>query len=1356
MKNRFFRGTLAGLMWLACVSMLAQGTVDIFNGPGSEVDAPVYDVDGVTRLAGAAYQVQLFAGPAADQLVAVGAPLPFRSKYGAGYWQSGDTVLVINSVPPGAKAFVQIRVWEAAAGTTYEAAMAAGGKRGTSLVLSIVTGGGGAPPSLPPMLVGLESFRLFQGEPPKVVSQPQNQTVIAGNPASFEVVATGTEPVAYQWFKNGVAIPGAIGSQLFLSGVGPAQAGNYTVVVTDLVGTVTSSAAVLTVLGSPSITSQPVGLTAVAGTNVTLSATASGSAPLSYQWMKGGLAVAGGNGAQLTLNNVQPSQAGSYSVVVTNLAGTVTSSAAVVTVLVTPSITRQPVGLTVVAGTNATLSVTASGTGPLSYRWLKDGSAVAGGNSAQLALNNVQPSQAGSYAVVVTNLAGTVTSSAAAVTVLQATVDIYNGPGEVVDAPVYDVDGLTLLVGAAYQAQLFAGPAADQLVAVGAPLPFRTNLGAGYWQSGDTLRVINSVLPGATAFVQIRVWEVAAGATYEAAVAARGKRGTSLVLSIVTGGAGAPPSLPPMMVGLESFRLFQEQPPKVVSQPLNQTVIAGNPAGFEVVATGTEPVAYQWFENEVAIYGAIGPQLLLSGVWPDQLGSYYVRVFNVAGVVTSDTAFLTVLVPPSITSQPVGLTVVAGTNVTLRVTASGSDPLSYQWKKDGSTVAGGNDSQLALNTVQSSQAGSYTVVVTNLAGTVTSSAAVVTVNQLMAGVGLDGYIAHATVFFDANRNGVRDANEPFTQTDGQGQFSLPINLAEFDLNHNGKLDPEEGCLVMTGGLDIATGLPLRTPMTAPAGSGVVTPLTTLLQAVLDQSPGMSVSQAQARLTTSLGLSNQVDLTQYDALAGARTNDPAAGSVLRAAAQVQDTMVQVTALLAGASTNQSSDPIARQIAGIMAGQVRSNAVLNLSQPGEVSGLITQAMALAGTPLAPGVVAGASAVIAQANQLTDAVLATGASGLQTAEEISRIQGVVQGSLASEWLQVGAQTRVIDDVLVANAGDGLQQKVQVAPVGNVTGTDTRAGTFAFGQSTFRIIEDGTPETAMTAVTVVRTQGNKGSAGVRIALSDGTARLAAGDYLKTNVDLLFNDGEISQTLELKGVLVDDNLVEGNETLNLTLALATNAPSGALLGQQTAVVTVVDNDLPGAFSFSASEYRVKEDGTALSSVLVTRTGGSSGTVTVVVTPGELAGGATAGLDYVAAPISVTFEPGNFHRYVTVPVLADTVPEGAEAIALSLSLGGGNPPGTSLGVQTNALLWIEDDAPVVLSARLEPMAAPAGAINLRIHGPAGKRFVVQKSLDLHQWTGVHTNRLMGAAADYSETQPPPAKENRFYRLLLMP
>ena len=186
MKNRFFRGTLAGLMWLACVSMLAQGTVDIFNGPGSEVDAPVYDVDGLTRLAGAAYQAQLFAGPAADQLVAVGDPLPFRSKYGAGYWKSGDTILVINSVPPGAKAFVQIRVWEAAAGTAYEAAMAAGGKRGTSLVLSIVTGGGGAPPSLPPMLVGLESFRLFQGEPPKVVSQPQNQTVIAGNPASFE------------------------------------------------------------------------------------------------------------------------------------------------------------------------------------------------------------------------------------------------------------------------------------------------------------------------------------------------------------------------------------------------------------------------------------------------------------------------------------------------------------------------------------------------------------------------------------------------------------------------------------------------------------------------------------------------------------------------------------------------------------------------------------------------------------------------------------------------------------------------------------------------------------------------------------------------------------------------------------------------------------------------------------------------------------------------------------------------------------------------------------------------------------------------------------------------------------------
>ena len=131
----------------------------------------------------------------------------------------------------------------------------------------------------------------------------------------------------------------------------------------------------------------------------------------------------------------------------------------------------------------------------------------------------------------------------------------------------------------------------------------------------------------------------------------------------------------------------------------------------------------------------------------------------------------------------------------------------------------------------------------------------------VAGVGLDGYVAYAAVFFDANRSGEQDGNEPGTNTDAQGHFAFQMSLGEFDANYNGRLDPTEGCLVLKGGLDIATGQPLRTALTAPAGSTVVSPLTTLLQEALDQSPGLSVSNSQEHLRAALGISNQVDLTR---------------------------------------------------------------------------------------------------------------------------------------------------------------------------------------------------------------------------------------------------------------------------------------------------------------------------------------------------------------------------------------------------------------------------------------------------------------------------------------------------------------
>ncbi len=169
--------------------------------------------------------------------------------------------------------------------------------------------------------------------PPGIISQPTNQTVFAGNTASFSVTASGSLPLSYQWNFNGTNLAGATGATLTLTNVALWQSGNYSVLVTNYGGSILSPNATLTVLTlPPTITQQPINQSAFVGGNATFSVTASGTLPLSYQWSFNTTNLVGATNATLTLTNVQFSQAGSYAVQVTNIAGTALSSNAVLTV----------------------------------------------------------------------------------------------------------------------------------------------------------------------------------------------------------------------------------------------------------------------------------------------------------------------------------------------------------------------------------------------------------------------------------------------------------------------------------------------------------------------------------------------------------------------------------------------------------------------------------------------------------------------------------------------------------------------------------------------------------------------------------------------------------------------------------------------------------------------------------------------------------------------------------------------------------------------------------------------------------------------------------------------------------------
>ena len=442
---------------------------------------------------------------------------------------------------------------------------------------------------------------------PSITSQPTSQTVTAGQTASFSVTATGTAPLSYQWRKNGVNITGATSASYTTPATTTADSGSsFSVVVTNSAGSATSSNATLTVNAAaiaPSITSQPASQTITAGQTATFSVTATGTASLSYQWRKNGVYITGATSSSYTTPATTTGDSGSsFSVVVTNSAGSATSNTATLTVnaaAVAPSITSQPASQTVTAGQTASFSVSATGTAPLSYQWRKNGSNITGATSSSYTTPATTTADSGSaFSLMVTNSAGSVISNTATLTVNTAAVA-----------------------------------------------------------------------------------------------------------------------------------------PSITSQPASQTVTTGQVATFAVSVTGTAPMSYQWRKNGTNISGATSNSYTTPATATTDSGSTFsVMISNSAGSVTSNNATLTVnqatATRPSITTQPVNQTVTAGQAATFSVLATGAAPMGYQWRRNGANINGATSSSYTTAATTTADSGStFSVLVSNSAGSATSNNATLTVNS---------------------------------------------------------------------------------------------------------------------------------------------------------------------------------------------------------------------------------------------------------------------------------------------------------------------------------------------------------------------------------------------------------------------------------------------------------------------------------------------------------------------------------------------------------------------------------------------------------------------------------------------------
>jgi PKD repeat protein/Leucine-rich repeat (LRR) protein len=613
--------------------------------------------------------------------------------------------------------------------------------------------------------------------PPTIISNPVSQTVYPGASVTFSVVASGTSPLTYHWSKNWIGIPGATDTSYAIPLVQLADTGVYNVVVSNRAGTASSNIAQLIVInptlrrqdslalvaiynstGGPNwtnktnwLTAQPIdtwfGVTVVGGRVDEIRFSEenglTGSLPNDISNLSAlkSLIIAYNHGLQGPI----PAGIGNMTaleyldLIYNNLSGPIPNELINLKNLISLMLTKNNLSDTIpyclgslpnldildLTANRLVGSIPPTLTGLTKLRYLGLGSNLISGQI---------PSEIGEIKTLVAldlqwnQLSGPVPSNFGNLTNLTSLALNNNLLTDLPDS----IANLTILCGLGYNQFCNLSPVATswanahdsdwastqtctkpdiQIIAtpISGPPPLTvaftaTNTGSTMienwnWSFGD----------GGTATIQNPSHVYARGGIFNACLIAKG-----------IGNSGYDTAVVPIQV---------DTPPSITTQPASQSVQQGADVTFSVVATGTAPLSYQWYKNGVIISEAISDSYLITNVQPADSGNYSVVVRNDAGSVNSSMAHLTVTPipqPPVITRDPISQIVSLGGRVNFSVTATGTQPFSYVWQKNG-IVVGGNTSTLTISPVSFDDSGSYRVIVSNSLGSDTSGSAKLTV-----------------------------------------------------------------------------------------------------------------------------------------------------------------------------------------------------------------------------------------------------------------------------------------------------------------------------------------------------------------------------------------------------------------------------------------------------------------------------------------------------------------------------------------------------------------------------------------------------------------------------------------------------
>jgi hypothetical protein len=544
--------------------------------------------------------------------------------------------------------------------------------------------------------------------PAQIDVGPSNQTVIAGSDATFTVQASGDDPRFYQWRRDGAAFANANQSLYTLQNTSTNDsAATFDVVVSNAYGVATSQVAILTVNPyiptPPTITAQPAGRSVYEPQPATFSVTATGDAPISYQWyqqLTNGTVIVRGTSREWTIDPTRSVDDGSQiTVVLSNIAGVVTSQVALLNVALDlpdpPTIVTPPADTTVMEPASATFSVVAAGDATLYYQWRRGTNLLVDATNLLYVVASTEAAldDGATFDVIVSNAIGVVTSAVAVLTVNtppdpQAP-SISTHPS---DATVQEPDTVSFSVAASG-----AGTVGYQWRRNGVPLAEEN--GISYWQGSTTAADDD-------------------GAQFDVVITNSVGSVTSLVATLTV----TPPDPPP-------------SGPDIFFQSRDQIVQEPTAVSFAVVASGAGALSYQWRRDGSPLVDEYGDVYFLDPTHTNDSGAEFdVIVTDSNGSVTSDVARLTVTPmpvpqPPTITAPPASTTVTEPDQAIFQVAATGEGVMSYQWWRDGAALSGENGVFLVVPVTDAvgDDGAQYHVVVSNLNGASTSSVATLSV-----------------------------------------------------------------------------------------------------------------------------------------------------------------------------------------------------------------------------------------------------------------------------------------------------------------------------------------------------------------------------------------------------------------------------------------------------------------------------------------------------------------------------------------------------------------------------------------------------------------------------------------------------